>query len=152
MRMALVARVDLGDDVNPAVCHSARREKLVGDALELVASAAHHDDLHAAPGIEVDVERRAHAVAEIVLKLGEFLGELANVVIVNDRERCYGGRAACHLRSNDLGADEVPEKLGARDPAVGHDDVEVVEQPLFHRDAETYELIPHAPQGSATGS
>ena len=75
----------VGDDLQSAVLHASRREQPLGDALELVAPPAEHDDLEAAVVVEVDVQGRANAVAELVLNLGQLLGELAHVVVVDER-------------------------------------------------------------------
>jgi hypothetical protein len=135
--------VVVGNDLNAAMRDAAGCEELVGHALKLVAAPVHDDDFEASMRVEVHVERGAHPISELVLKLRELFGELAHVMVVDEGERGYGVRAARHLRPNDLAPDEVPQELGPGDPAVCHDDVEVVEQILFHRDAKAYERVRH---------
>ncbi len=103
------ARLGVRDDLDPAVCNAARSQETIRNALQLVASAPHDDDLEAAVLVEVNVERRSYALAQLVLKLGQLLGQLADVVIVNEREGGDGGSTPGYLRADDLGSNEVAQ-------------------------------------------
>lgn len=111
MGVSFVAGVRVGDDVDSAVCHAARCEQLVRHALKLATSTPHHDDLHAAVLVEVHVKRRAHLIPQLVLKCGQLLGEIAHVMVVDEGQGGDGRAAACDLRPNHLGSDEVPQDL-----------------------------------------
>jgi hypothetical protein len=132
-----------GDDLDPAVRHAARREHSVRDALQLVASPLHHDDLETSAFVEVDVQCRPHAIAELVLDIREPLGELAHVMIVYERECGHRPRALRHLSANDLRAHQIPQQFGSRDAALGYDDVEVFEERPLHGDAEPHQIVDH---------
>ena len=58
-----------------------RRQDAIGDALQDARGTSHDDDLQAEVVREVNVHRRAHGLAEIVLDLREALGELAHVTV-----------------------------------------------------------------------
>jgi hypothetical protein len=101
--------VVIGHDFNAAVLHSARREELLRDALELVGAAAQDDHFQATVVIEVYVQRRTDSFAELVLDLGQPLGQIADMVIVDEGESRDGGDAAPDLGSHHLSAHEVTE-------------------------------------------
>jgi len=86
---------DVRSDLDAALEHAARRKERLGRLLKLVRAAPHHDDFEAPFGIEVNVHRGPHLLAQLVLHVGNALGELAHVVVVNDgdaRERLYAFR------------------------------------------------------------
>ena len=87
--------------------HATRREEPIGDALQLVGAPAEHDDLEAVIVIEMHVERRANAVAEVVLDVVELLAEVAHVMIVDERQRGDGGYAATDVALAHFGAHEI---------------------------------------------
>jgi hypothetical protein len=148
VRVCFVAGMRVGDDVDPAMGHAARCEQLVRHALKLVASTAHHDDLHAAVLVEVHVKGRTHLIPQLVLELGELLGEIAHVMVVDEGQGGDGRATARNLDADDLGSHEIPQDLRSRHAPVGHDDVEVIEQRLLHGHAEADERITHAGNGS----
>lgn len=139
----------VSDDLDAAVGDAARRQEAVGDALEFVAAAVQHDHFEAAILIEVNVKRRADAVAQPMLELRELLGQLADVVIVDEGERRDGGCALAHARAYDFRPDEIAEDFRARHAAVLHDAVQSGEQVLFHRHAEPHQLRLHRPHRNA---
>ena len=49
-----------------------------------------------------------------MLELGEALGEVAHVVIVDERERGHRGLALAHFLLGNLGPNQIPEDLGTR--------------------------------------
>jgi hypothetical protein len=78
-----------------------------------------------------------------VLELGELLGQLAHVVVVDERQRRDGRRPFRHLRPDDFGPNEVAQQLGARHSTLLYDHVQVIEQRALHRHAEPHELVLH---------
>jgi hypothetical protein len=140
------------DDLDAPVRHAARREQSVGDALQFVASTPQDDDLEAAPVVEVNVEGRAHLIPQLVLELGEPLGELPDMVIVNEGQRRHGRRSPRDLGSGDLRAGEIAEDLRSSHAALLDDLVEVPEQRALHCDAEPDEIVLHRAQVSADRS
>jgi hypothetical protein len=150
MRMPLAARdraralgTLVGDDLDSPVGDASRREQAVRDPLQLVASPAQDDDLQATMLVEMNVQRRAHPIAELMLELGEPLGELSNVMVVDERQRGNRGSSTCHLCAHDLCPNEVTQQLGAGHPALLHEDIQVLEQRPLHRDAEPRKLRLH---------
>lgn len=93
--------------------HSFRRQDLIGGRLELVRATAEDDDLEAEIVVEVHVKRRPDLFPEIVLNLGQLLGELAHVVIVDERERRDAAGLRLRLRARDLAPNEIAQDLGA---------------------------------------
>ena len=90
---ALVRGLAARDDLDAAVLHAARRPHAIGELLELLRRPLEDDHLEAVRGIEVHVHRRAHLRAEPVLQLDEALGEVANVMVVDERDGRDGVRA-----------------------------------------------------------
>jgi hypothetical protein len=74
------------------VLHALGAYQLVGKALDLRGSAAHNHNFQAVMGIKMDVQRRNDGVVMGVLMLGEFVGEVAGVVIVDQRDGADGWR------------------------------------------------------------
>lgn len=131
------------DDLDAAVLHAACGEQAFRGALQVVGLAAEDDDLEAVVVIEVDVERGAHLLAERVLELGEALGEIADVMVVDDGERGDGIDRVTHLRLAHLAANEVSEQLGARPSPLLDQGVEREEKRRVHRDAEADQILFH---------
>jgi hypothetical protein len=63
--------------------------------------------------VEVDVQRRAHAVPQLVLEVGEARGELADVVVVHERQGGDRRHGLGDARAYDPGADPIAQDLGA---------------------------------------
>lgn len=141
--IVLVVAADARHDLDSAVRHPAGRDELVRDRAQLVRAAVHDDDLEAAVMIEVHVQRRADLVAEVVLDLRELLGEVAHVVVVDQRERGDGRDAASDLGAHDFGAHEIAQDLRPRDAARLDERVEAIEEIGLHRDAEPNERALH---------
>jgi hypothetical protein len=97
----------VGDDLQSAVSHASRRQDALCETLELVAPPAEHDDLEAAIMVQVNVKRRPNLIPQIVLELGQLLGELAHVVVVDERQRRDGRQPATHARTDHLGPHEI---------------------------------------------
>jgi hypothetical protein len=126
-----------------------RREESLRRLLQPVGASAHDDDLEAAVGVEVNVHRRPNLVAELVLHLGDALGELAHVVIVNDGGACEGVDPPRRERPNDVGASEIPQCLGASAAPLADELVELRQERRLHRHTEAYEG--HAARELTTG-
>ena len=143
VRVMVIMRVIMrnsGDELEPAPLDPARREDLIGDVAEHVGVAVHDDDLEAVVGAEVHVHRRTDLAAELVLELGEALGEIADVMVINERERADGVGIRRSLFARHFSAHEIAQDLRARGVPRRDDTIEVLEQIGFHRDAETSEL------------
>lgn len=80
-------RRHVGEELEPALLHAARREDFVGEIAELVGAPAHDDRFEAKVVAQVNVHRRTNVLAERMLQIGEALRELADVMIIDDRER-----------------------------------------------------------------
>ena len=93
-------------------------------------------------GVEVDVQRRDDLLVVRVLVLGELVGEVVRVVVVDERDGADGlGVAGLPLVLDERAADEVAQRLGAVDVGLlGDELVEAVEQALVDRDAEADEV------------
>lgn len=128
----------------PALLHAARREQPIGRLLQIVRATAQDDDLEAVSLAEMHVHRRAHLLAELVLRFGETLGELSHVVIVNEGKCAGRGCAFADASSRDLGAGQIAQHLRTRGTALLGDRVERLQERFFHRDAEPNELVLHA--------
>jgi hypothetical protein len=74
----------LEDDFDGSLQDATGRKQRLGDLLQAVRAAAHHDDFKATLVVEVHVHRRAHLVAKLVLHLREALRELADMMVVDD--------------------------------------------------------------------
>jgi hypothetical protein len=99
----------LGDDRHVALHDPARAHQPIGGGLDLVGAPAHHDHLEAVVVIEVHVQRRAHLVAEVVLDVVQLLGQLAHVVVVDQRDRRHCRHALLGEHLGHLGPRQVAE-------------------------------------------
>ncbi len=133
----------VGDQLQATLLHAAGGEETIAHALELVGATSQDNHLEAVVVIEVDVERRAHLFAKLVLRCGQTFGELADMVIVDERKRAGGRHAARELYARNLGARQIAQKLGACDPARRHQGIETLEERPLHRDAEADEIVFH---------
>ena len=100
--------------------------------------AAQHDDLEAVVGVEVHVQRRDDLLVVGVLVLGELVGEVAGVVVVDQRDGADDlAVAGVPLLLDERRPDQVAERLRAVDVALlGDERVEALEQALLDRDTE----------------
>ena len=130
------------DELDAALLHPARGEQALGSAADAIGRSREHDDLQTVSTIEMDMKGGTNCVAERVLHLGQPLGEVANVMIVDQGERGDARGTFADARSGDLAADEIAQHLGAGDAASLHDPVEVLEQRGLHGDAEANEGRP----------
>jgi hypothetical protein len=133
------------NDLNPTLLYAARREKAIGDRSQLVGPTAQDDHLEAEVVIEVHVERRAHALSEIMLNVGQLLTEIADVVVVDERERRDGRDTTPDIALAHVGAHEIAQDLRACDAPRGDKPIEVAKKRLLHGDAEANERIFHPP-------
>ena len=127
------------DELDAALLDPAGRQQALGSTADAIGWSREHDDLKTVSMIEVDMKGRTDRVAERVLHLGQPLGEVADVVVINQRERGDAGRAFADAGAGDLGADEITQHLGAGDAARLDDAIEVLEQRRLHGDAEADE-------------
>jgi hypothetical protein len=147
--LPFVVVVVVGDDLDASVGHSSGRQQSIGDSLQLVAPAAQDDDLEAPPVVEVNMQGRAHLIPQLVLELGQPLGEFPDMVIVDESQRRHRRSPLRDLRSRDLRPGEVAEDLRSGHATLFDDLVEVPEQRPLHRDAEPDEVVLHRAQVSA---
>ena len=63
---------------------------------------------------EVDVQSRAHALAKLVLQVGELLAEIAHMVIVDERQSPHGVDPFGHLGPGHRGPGQIAQQLGPR--------------------------------------
>lgn len=116
------------------------RDDALGCAPEHARRSAHDDHLEAVVVIEVHVQRGDHLLAEVVLHLRERLGELADVMIVHQRERAARLGLVVDLL-DEIGPDEIADRLAAIHVSLRLDArVEAFEQISVDRDAETNQL------------
>jgi hypothetical protein len=121
----LFRRAGLGDDFYASVPNAAGGEDSIGDRLELVCATAHHDDLETEIVTQVNVEGRSHAITEVVLELRELLAQIADVVVIDDRQGRDGFRAGPDLGLHYLCSGQVAEELGTRALARTNEGVEL---------------------------
>lgn len=104
---------------------------------QLCGRTAHHDDFEAMIVIEMNVQRRDDCLAEFVLHLGELLGQLAHVMVVDNGERRRADAAFGYVLLGEIRADQIAQRLGAIRVAAALDAaIEALEQVTVHRDAE----------------
>ena len=132
-----------GDDLDSTLFHTAQGEQAVGDGLQTVGPAADHDDLQAQIVADVDVHRRAHLLAQLVLKVGQLLAEIAHVVVVNQRERGDGVYRLGHLGPANLRAGQIAKQLRARATALANHGIEIAEQRAFKGHTESNQSVFH---------
>ena len=78
-----------GGQDEPAGLDPLDADQAVGQLADRLGGPAEQDHLQAAAGVEVDVRRRHHAVEVVVLQLGQVLGDLAGVVVVDQRHDAH---------------------------------------------------------------
>ena len=106
-----VLRRQPGDDLDPPLLHAAHGKDAVGDDLQLVGAAAHDDDLEAEIVAQVDVHRRPHPLAELVLQIGQLLAEVAHVVVVDQRQGPDRRHPLRDLGAPHLGPRQIAQQL-----------------------------------------
>ena len=131
------------DNLDAAVLDAAHCKDAVGEILELVGPAPHDDDLEAQVEGQVDVQGCPNALTELVLKLRQLIAEIADVVVVDERQGADRLDPSCDLCPPDLAAREIAQQLGAGAAPLGHQPVELPEQGILDRDAEPDQRILH---------
>jgi hypothetical protein len=130
-------------DLDSTLFHASQGEQAVGDALQTVGPTANDDDLQAQIVIDVNVQRRAHLLAQLVLKVGQPLAEVAHMVVVYQRQCCDGIHGLGHFGPSHLGARQIAKKLRARTSALANHGIEIAQQGAFERDTESNQGILH---------
>ncbi len=99
-------RLSSCDHVDAAMLHATRGEHLVRELAELVCSALKNDDLEAVSRVEVNVHRGPHLTAQTMLQLVQTLGEITDVMVVDEG---HGGDDVCiaDVSARDLGTCQV---------------------------------------------
>lgn len=138
--MVVIPTDTLGHDVEGALHDASSCQELLGLHLQVTRIAPQSDDLHAVVVVEVDVQRAHDAISEIVLQVGELLRQVTHMMVVHEDERPDRGHARLRFGSRHLRPNESADDLGTICPALPSDLVEIVEQRLLHRDAETYQV------------
>jgi hypothetical protein len=131
------------DDLDSTLLDPSHGQDAVRDGLQPIRPPAHHHDLETEIVCQVNVERGPDAFTELVLQLGELLAEIADVVVIDERQRADRVDAPRDLGPSDLAAREVAEQLGAGAAAFLHQLVELPEQGILDRDPEPDERILH---------
>jgi hypothetical protein len=94
----------------------------------------------------MNVERGAHALAQLVLQLGQPLAEIADVVIVDQRQRADRVDALRDLRPPHGGPGEIAQQLGASAAALVGQLIQLRQQRAFDGDSETDQRVFHSPR------
>ena len=71
------------DEVEATVADLGLGHELVGERADLLGSAAQNQRLHAVVVIQMHMHGRQHDLVMLVLEIGEALGEIARMVIVD---------------------------------------------------------------------
>jgi hypothetical protein len=133
VRLKVLAGV--GED-ELAEFHAAQGEDAVGDCLQFSALALHDDDFEAVVMVEVDVGRGEDHGSGAVLNVGELLGEIGDVVVVDQGEGAYDGLIRIDVFFEKGAADEVADGLGTvLVTAFGDKAIELLEEVSVERDA-----------------
>lgn len=133
----IVLKTDVRDDFDPALLDPAHRQNLLRERLQFVRSPADDDDLQAVVVAQVDVHRRPDAVSQLVLHLGQFFGQVADVVVIDDGQGGDGIDTRANLGAHHFGAGQIAKQFGPGTAAVGHQFVQLGQQRGVDRDAET---------------
>jgi hypothetical protein len=96
-----------------AVFDTAGADQLVGDSLDLIGPTFDGDDLKAIVVVEVDMHARQNRVVRVVLDLGEAVGEITLVVVVNEGDRADDLLVIFPFVPNQSVTDQVAKRLGA---------------------------------------
>ena len=141
--MIVTQIADSGHNLDPALFHAPQGEQAVGDGLQAIGTATKHDNFEAQIMIDVNMQRGAHLLAELVLKVGQLLAEVAHVVVVDQGERGDGVHGLGHLGAPHFGAGQIAKQLRARASARTHYRVEIAQQRAFECNPETNQRIFH---------
>jgi len=116
-------------------------DQMIGDLLHVFRLAPQHDHLQTMIVIQMNVQRRHHALVMLVLQLGEFLAQQPHMVVVHDGHRSHhGGVGLLRAFLQQLGTRQIAKRfrpVGV--PALSHQFVELLEQFALDR-------YPEAPQ------
>ena len=93
--------------------------------------------------VDVHVQCRTYLLAQLVLKVGQLLAEVAHVVVVDQRERGDGVHGLGHLGPPHLGARQITKQLRARAAALAYDGVEIAQERAFEGNAEPDQPVLH---------
>ena len=138
---AFLRRFAGSDHLDPAVLDAAGREDLLGKPPQLVRGPLQDDHLEAVHLVEVHMHGRPHLAAELMLERGQSLGEIAHVVVVDQRDRGDGIAPAGHLRPGDLRPGQIPQDLGPGAGPPFDQRIKGAEQRGLHRDPETHQAV-----------
>ena len=128
-----------------AVLDAAGPDEPVGDLLQGPGGPAEDKDLEAVVGVQVDVEGGDDRFVVGVLEVGQLVGQIARVVVVDECDRPDSLlRAELPLIPDEGFADEITEGLGPVGVPFAYDEpIELPEELFVERDAEPGDL-PHA--------
>jgi hypothetical protein len=130
-------------DLNPALFHAPQSQHAVGDALQAIGPAANDDDLQAQVVVDVNVQGRAHLLAQLVLKLRQLLAEVAHMVIVDQGQRRDGIHGLGHLGPPYFGPGQIAKQLRACAATVSNHTIEIAQQRAFKRYPESNQSVFH---------
>jgi len=126
--------------LDPAVLHAAHAQHAIGDGAQAIGLAADDHHLHAQLVAQVNVQGGPHRVAQIVLQRRQLVGQIAHVVVVDQRQRRHGIDAPGDLGPGDLGAGQVAEQLGAGTAPLAGQRVDLLQQRGVDGHAEADEV------------
>ncbi len=151
-RLGLGRFVEIGVQFEPCVFHTFEGQYAVRYRLEMIRVALHHDHFQTMVVVEVNVQRRTNAVAQLVLKICQPLHEIPDVMVINQSQGGHGFSSAPRLCLDDSGPRQVAQRFRTGTAPAFHQFVEFSKQSCFHRHAESYEFairhigtIPEAP-------
>lgn len=129
------------DHLDPAMLHAAGRKNAICELPELVGRALEDDDLEAVGLVEMNVHRGAHLRAEPVLQLDQSFRQVANVVVVDQRDGRHGVGPSADLGARYLGTCKIAEHLRTCAVSLLHQRIEGAQQRALHRHTEPHEVI-----------
>jgi len=136
----VLAAQDVRHQLDPAVLHAAHAQHAIRDGAQAIGLAPDDDHLHAQVMAQVDVQGGPHRVAQLVLQLRQLVGQVAHVVVVDQRQRRHRIHPAGHLGPGDLGPRQIAEQLGAGAAALPGQDVDLLQQRGVDGHAEADEV------------
>src|SRR6266581_3578467 len=114
-----------------------RRLEAVPEFLYASCISFHDQDFEARLFIEVRVSRRPDRPEEVVLSVEDPMGDHADVVAVNERDRADYLSARFPAFPDEGAPNELSQRLGPARESFGADEsIEVVEEPPLERDAD----------------
>jgi hypothetical protein len=141
-----------GDVFGAAVDDAAGADHAVRHLFQLVRAAAHDDDFEAVLVIQMDVHAGPHLLTQIMLQRGEAFGQLADVVVVDQRDGCEGRHSFVERGAAHLGARQITQELRTVAAAADRERIQLLDQARLHRDAKTDQVVFHASENSNTRS